>query len=130
MGMPVKLSDHLVLDARVAAGVTNRSITGQIEFWAEIGKAMEERMGFAEVAALKRAQRSVPLSQLIDEVERPQGRARLRAELDALAYPHFEPTKKPGIFVRITEDGHRTEGRFQKREFVPLVSELPHAATA
>jgi len=34
MGMPVKLSDELVREAREEARVVNRSITGQIEHWA------------------------------------------------------------------------------------------------
>ena len=37
MGQPVKLSDALVLDARIAAEAQERSIAGQIEFWAKLG---------------------------------------------------------------------------------------------
>jgi len=36
MGMPVKLSDDLVLSARLEAEATDRSITAQIEHWAKI----------------------------------------------------------------------------------------------
>ena len=41
MGMPVKLSDELVESAREEAANTDRSITGQIEHWAKIGRSVE-----------------------------------------------------------------------------------------
>jgi hypothetical protein len=41
MGMPVKLSDELVAAARKEAATADRSITGQIEHWAKIGRSVE-----------------------------------------------------------------------------------------
>ena len=41
MSQPVKISDALVLDARLTGEVTERSIAGQIEFWARLGRAIE-----------------------------------------------------------------------------------------
>ena len=41
MGQPVKLSDALVLDARIAAEAQERSIAGQVEFWAKLGRSVE-----------------------------------------------------------------------------------------
>ena len=42
MGTAIRISDSLVKEARLRARVENRSITGQIEFWAKIGKIAEE----------------------------------------------------------------------------------------
>ena len=41
MSQPVKLSDVLVLDARLTGQIGERSITGQIEYWANLGRAIE-----------------------------------------------------------------------------------------
>ena len=41
MSQPVKLSDELVLDARLTSKAAERSIAGQIEFWAQLGRAIE-----------------------------------------------------------------------------------------
>lgn len=41
MAMAVKLSDHLVQDARIQAAAVNRSAAGQIEYWSKIGKIAE-----------------------------------------------------------------------------------------
>jgi hypothetical protein len=42
MGMAIRVSENLVREARVRARVENRSLTGQIEYWAKIGKIAEE----------------------------------------------------------------------------------------
>jgi len=50
----VKLSDTLVLDARLTAEVSERSIAGQIEFWAKLGRAIEPLLQGVQVMALWR----------------------------------------------------------------------------
>jgi hypothetical protein len=42
MPMAVKLSDSIVSDAQVISKALNRSVAGQIEYWAKIGKIAEE----------------------------------------------------------------------------------------
>jgi hypothetical protein len=42
MGIAVRISDKLVSDAKIKSKVDNRSLTGQIEYWAKIGKIAEE----------------------------------------------------------------------------------------
>lgn len=42
MGVAVRISDKLVSDAKIRSKVDNRSLTGQIEYWAKIGKIAED----------------------------------------------------------------------------------------
>ena len=42
MTTAVRVSENLVREARLFAGVDNRSVTGQIEHWARVGKCAEE----------------------------------------------------------------------------------------
>ena len=42
MAKAVKLSEHIVSEAKIISKVFNRSIAGQIEYWAKIGKIVEE----------------------------------------------------------------------------------------
>ena len=42
MATAVRVSDKLVREARLVSAVDNRSVTGQIEHWAKIGKCAEE----------------------------------------------------------------------------------------
>ena len=42
MSIAVRISDKLIKAAKIQSKVENRSLTGQIEFWAKIGKISEE----------------------------------------------------------------------------------------
>ncbi len=39
MGMPVRIEDELYISARNQAKAEHRTIAGQIEFWAKVGRA-------------------------------------------------------------------------------------------
>ena len=118
MSQPVKLSDSLVLDARLASEVVERSIAGQIEFWARIGRAVEPLLQGAQVMALCRDASAQPLSALLDSVDSPQGRRRVAEFLRTQPYPHYEPAPSvPGMLVRIEAGGKRAMGRFVNGKF-------------
>jgi hypothetical protein len=42
MSQTVKLSETIIADARIMSHALNRSLSGQIEHWAKIGKIAEE----------------------------------------------------------------------------------------
>ncbi len=121
MSQPVKLSDSLVLDARMTAEVAERSIAGQIEFWARIGRAVEPLIRGDKLLALRKSGDQQPLSELLSSVELPKGRKRVSDYLETMPFPHYEPaTDNPGYLVRIEEDGTRVLGKFVNQEFKPL----------
>jgi hypothetical protein len=119
MSQPVKVSDALVLDARLMGGATQRSIAGQIEFWARLGRAIETLLRGDQVLALCQARKARPLSACLRSVDSPAGRQRLTQHLKALPYPHYEPAPG-GLLVRIEANGKRTKGRFVNRKFQPV----------
>jgi hypothetical protein len=118
MSQPVKLSDDLILDARLTGKIVHRSIAGQIEFWAQLGRAIEPLLDGLHVVALQKAGKTKPLSSCLDSVDSPSGRRRVIEHLKSRPFPHYEPDpKKPGALLRINADGTRTVGRFINREF-------------
>jgi hypothetical protein len=118
MSQPVKVSDELILDARLTAGIAERSIAGQIEFWAQLGRAIEPFLQGAQSLALRRAGAARPLSACLESVDSPEGRRRVAEHLASLPFPHYEPAPdSPGLLVRIDADGTRTLGRFVNRQF-------------
>lgn len=42
MAQAVKLSEQIISDARIMSHALNRSVSGQIEHWAKMGKIAEE----------------------------------------------------------------------------------------
>ncbi len=132
MGMPVKLSDELVRAARDEARIVNRSITGQIEHWAKLGKAVEVMLKMSDIRALKHDLlpanepstssdiRSRVLDALNQVVSTPDRNA-VRRHIAAAGGPVYESDPdRPGRIVRITPDGTRTVGRFKGRSFIPV----------
>jgi hypothetical protein len=117
MGQPVKLSESLVLDARLTGEVAERSIAGQIEFWAGLGRAVESVLRADTALALKKRGATMPLSACLRSVNTRAGQTRLARVLAARPYPHFEPAAVPGLVVKVDKDGTRTIGRFVHREF-------------
>ncbi len=127
MPTAIKISTELAEEARAAAVDADRSLTGQIEHWARIGKSIEPRLSSAAVAALKRS--GGELSALEDA----EGRARVLAALasfrdtprDEIA-AHlglrekvlFEPDPDyPDGLVKINPDGSRVPGILEGRVF-------------
>lgn len=123
MGQPVKLSDSLVCDARLTAEVSQRSIAGQIEFWAQLGRALEPLLRGDRAFALARSGAERSLGEAVQQVDTPAGRKRVSEYLGTRPFPHFEPVPgQPGLLRRIDEDATQTIGRFVNRVFVPTES--------
>ena len=119
MSQPVKLSDELVLEARTVGAVARRSIAGQVEFWARLGKSIEPLLRGDRALALQRSGTARSLAESIQSVDTAVGRDRVRTYLASGPFPHFESCgDEVGMLVRIDEDGTRTRGRFINREFV------------
>lgn len=122
MGMPVKLSDDLVKDARQEAEVTDRSLTSQIEYWARLGRKVERVLHHEDVLNLKRTgempsgpptRRAVlsALRQIASEVSRPELASTLR--YGRTVYQDAGDSR----IERIERDGTRTVGHLVNRRF-------------
>jgi len=116
-----------MLDARLAGEIEERSIAGQIEFWAKLGRALEPLMRGSEVLALCKANAARPLSTCLESSETTEGRRRVAEYLQSRPFPHYEPAPGlPGFLVRIEANGKHTIGRFINREFQPR-KQTPHS---
>ena len=115
----MKVSDALVLDARLMGEATQRSIAGQIEFWARLGRAVETLLRGDQMLALSKAGKATPLSACLQSIDAAEGRERLARHLKSLPYPHYEAAAG-GLLVRIEANGKRTTGRFVNRKFQPI----------
>lgn len=121
MPTPVKLSEPLVRDARVAAAATERSLTGQVEYWARLGRAAELVLRAPAAIRLSQMGAARPLSECLAAVGTAEGRKLLASFLSSRPYPQFAPVPgKPGFFAKTEKDGSSQVGKFVGREFRPL----------
>jgi len=125
MSQPVKLSDSLVLDARLAGEAMERSIAGQVEFWARIGRSVETVLDGQRVFEICRKGTARPVVDCIASADSPSGRQRVAEFLQSGPFPHYEAhPERPGLLVRIDENGERTTGRFVNRRFQAVQSKF------
>jgi hypothetical protein len=121
MGQPVKLSDELIVKARVAGEAMERSIAGQVEFWARLGKSVEGLLTGQQMMVLGRETKNASIIERLDTVDTPEGRKRVKDYLASEPFPHyFAHPEKKGLLIREEQDGRRTTGRFVNREFVAV----------
>jgi hypothetical protein len=121
MAQPVKISDELLLDARIIGQVVERSIAGQIEFWARLGRALEPLLQGEKALALCRNGSARPLSACLKDIDSSRGQKRVQQFLKSQPYPHYESAPgHPGLLIRIDATGKRTLGRFVRRQFRPV----------
>jgi hypothetical protein len=130
MPQAVKLSDALVADAKRDAELGNRSVAGQIEHWARLGRAIEQDLAspaLREVTLQAAADPPVSgslasrLGEALDAALRPAERAAFAAELAGRVRYGTDPAF-PGYLVRDEPDGTRTPGRYVNRSFQPLTT--------
>jgi hypothetical protein len=74
VSQPVKLSDELVLDARITSKIAERSIAGQIEYWAQLGRAIEPLLRGDKALALCQSGKTRSLAEAISQVDSKAGR--------------------------------------------------------
>jgi hypothetical protein len=121
MGQPVKLSDAFVLDARIAGAAQERSIAGQVEFWAKLGRSVESMLEGRQVLAMRRSGEAQSLTEALASVDTPAGRKRVEDVLAGRPYPHYKQyAGEPGLLLRVDEDGRETVGRFVNRVFTAV----------
>ena len=114
----VNLSADLVLAARLIGQAVRRSIAGQIEYWANMGRAVEPLLQGAGALGLARSGQARPLSTCLTTVDAAEGRRRLKQYLASQPFPHYAPVaEQPGFLTRIEASGKRTVGRFVNRKF-------------
>jgi hypothetical protein len=127
----IKISAELAAATRIAAKAADRSLTGQIEHWAKIGRAAELQLSTGAVQALKQTAHTAPsaaternweqLTAALESVHRGEQFTATRHYLQQQDQPLYEadPSDPEGI-VQVQPDGSRRRGSMVNRQFQPL----------
>lgn len=128
MASPMRLDAALIAAAEREAAIQKRSIPKQIEFWAELGKAVEHVIGMDDVIAITQGLKRIALEDLMSSTADPDdvfesleaGRASgLLSERVTAAPLYYEASpSRPGLLDRVNRlTGKRETGRFVNGEF-------------
>lgn len=126
----IRVSTELVEAAREIARWSERTVPGQIEHWALLGKALEGQLPADSTIALKKAASSASQETLTKEVAAAFALlGKLHGTLPTKSFPeklvkihnvrYETDTNHPGQIVQIDASGKRTSGKLVSRRFVP-----------
>lgn len=137
MTIAVRLEDTLVRHAAAEGQVHRRSTPKQIEFWAEIGRAVAGEVSAEDLIAIIQGIRRIKIDPVIaepvtsDELWAEVDQARASGELSrsiARGRTVYQASdKKPGCLEAIHPDGSREIGQFRNGKF-EAVSDRDDAA--
>lgn len=128
---PLRLDSDLVRAASAAARLHKRTLPRQIEYWAEIGRAVEKRIAMEDLLAVREGlarlivqKGSMDAPEPVDVFNELETARKTGALAEAVA--NSSPVRyqvsqaRPGLLERVEQGGRRTLGRFQNGEFVAI----------
>lgn len=137
MSIPVRLDDRLVQEAAAEAQLNRRSTPKQIEFWAEIGQLVADKIAPEDLLALTQGLLSVKLARpeitppdseaVWQAVARASESGQLAHTLQQARVVYQASAAHPGYLEALYPDGSRAVGSFKNGRFYK-VSKAAHAA--
>jgi len=120
MSTPLRLSNELLVEAREAGGRFHRSITQQVEHWAQLGRAIEAALTFSSTGKLKDLSRQPDLHAVLAQPETRAGKRKVLAAIRSQKQPVYsaDPDNPKGV-IQHHPNGRKVRGRFVDRTFVP-----------
>ena len=131
MTTPLRLNPDLVAAAERAAMIQKRSVPKQIEFWATLGKALENVLEYSDIFAVLQGLKKISVEPVptaavqTDDVFSALEKARDEGALSrnvtgADVYYEASPTHQGLIDQVNSATGERLTGQFSKGEFEAL----------
>jgi hypothetical protein len=128
MASPLRLSAALVEAAEREGALQKRSAPKQIEFWAELGKAVDGVIDSADVVAVIQGLRKikvVPVASMavdprdvFDSIETTRESGSLAEKVTSAAVYYETSLSRPGLLDRVSSrTGERQTGQFHKGVF-------------
>lgn len=129
MANPLRIDSELVAAAERSAAVYKRSIPKQLEYWAELGRAIERVVSIEDIIAVKENIKKIVLepvaaknadpNKVFASLEKKRKNGTLAQEVTSAAVYYEASLKHPGLIDRIdSATGNRQSGYFQNGEFV------------
>ncbi len=124
----IRLSQELFDHASRAGRLHHRSATGQVEYWAELGRSVERFLdpvdvlkltsGAAKLVVKARSSRSVPADEVLADLEALRESGELRDAVCGASVRYQASVKHRGYLERLGSNGKKVVGRFVDGEFV------------
>jgi hypothetical protein len=125
---PIRLNPTLMAAARREGSIKKRTAPKQIEFWAELGKAVELVMDLTDVIAVIQGFKKIKVESMesvavdpvdvFNSLEESRESGELAEKVTSSAVYFEASQRKPGLIDRVNSaTGERQTGRFYNGEF-------------
>ena len=128
MSTAIRLNDRLVEAAEIEAANHKRTPPKQIEYWADIGKAVSRfasssdllalMQGIAQVSIVTPQSVSVTPDSVFEQLEQYRTQGTLNQKISKTQYRYESSQTHPGLLDRVESDGTRQTGHFRNGEFI------------
>jgi hypothetical protein len=129
MANPLRLSSELIAAAERTSVVYKRSVPKQIEYWAELGRAIERVVSMEDIIAVKEHIKKIVLEPIavktadpdtvFASLEKKRNNGTLANEVTSAALYYEASLKHPGLIDRVNAaTGNRQAGHFRNGEFI------------
>lgn len=125
---PLRLDHKLVAAATAMGNLFKRTTPRQIEYWAELGRAVERELDAETVIALREGLaklrvepiQSMPVAadDVFANLDAMRDSGALSASVSSAKLRYQASTAAPGLLEQIHSDGTRVLGRFSKGQFI------------
>lgn len=128
MTKSLRVNDNLHHEAETQGSLLHRSAAKQVEFWAELGKRVDEFATASDLLALMQgiakvhieipAMKAIEPMSVFTEVDENRSAGQLGQSITRNK-PYYEASKeRPGLLDLVMPDGSRETGHFNNGEFI------------
>jgi len=125
----MRLDSDLVAYARREGSIKKRSAPKQIEYWAELGKAVERVLDYNDIIAVIQGLKKIKLesvqsiavdpTDVFNDLEMGRSKEKLAEKVTSAGIFYEASRKHPGLLDRVNSaTGERQTGRFKNGEFI------------
>lgn len=126
---PMRLDSGLVAYAKREGSIKKRSAPKQIEYWAELGKAVEQVLDYNDIIAVIQGLKKIRVesvqsiavdpADVFNDLEMRRSEEKLADKVTSAAIFYEASRKRPGLLDRVNSaTGERQTGRFKDGEFI------------
>jgi hypothetical protein len=128
MANPLRLNPDLVHAAERAGLVQKRSVPKQIEFWADLGRAIENVIDYSDIFAILQGLKKITVEpvapaaadpeDIFADLEKSRAHGRLAERITPGPLYYEASRSRPGLLDRVdTATGERHTGQFRNGAF-------------
>lgn len=129
MNHALRLDDRLVKLAKAEGLLFKRTTPKQIEYWADLGRQLSNKLTPAELIAFTQGiggihiestpSPTIDADALFAEVESSRNSGKLSANISDTPFQYEASTAQAGLLDRVSANGARETGSFYNGQFIP-----------